>query len=178
MIWKVLHLLAGKLAQYWRYVAGITGEMSLDTFFNCCRNTPWNGRKHSLQRNYHCIKPNKNFGTLFKCFKFKHYIQKHDPISSRPKMWPYSIGMSRCHQNWFRIMWDEVSRGSSCATRNEVDKLQWMLMCPGKNELVQANVTGYRYLRNIVKKAAKQGAQPKEKGWYYPTRTQPNALGV
>ena len=27
-------------------------------------------------------------------------------------------------------------------------------------------------------KTAKQGAQPKEKGWYQPIRTQPNALGV
>lgn len=137
MIWKVFHLLAGKLAQYWCYVTGITGEMSLDTFFNCCWNTPWNGRQHSLQRNYQCIKPNiKRTLARYsdKCFKCKHYILKHDPFSSRPKIRPYSTGMKCCRQNWFRIMWDQISRGSSCATSNEIDKLRWMLMCPAKYE--------------------------------------------
>lgn len=152
MIWNVLHLLAGKLTQYWCYVTGITGEMSLDTFFNCCRNTPWNGRKHSLQRNYQRIKPNKNrtLARYSSALSLNTKNTKNDPFSSSPKMWPYSTGMNRCHPNWFRITRDEVSRGSSCATRNEVEKLRWMLMFPGKNELARVNVTGYRYLRNIV----------------------------
>ena len=151
MIWNVLHLLAGKLTQYWCYVTGITGEMSLDTFFNCCRNTPWNGRKHSLQRNYQRTKPNKNrtlaryssalsLNTTSKKWSFLFFTKNvaifywDEPLSSK------------LVSNYE----DEVSRGSSCATRNEVDKLRWMLMFPGKNELARANVTGYRYLRNVV----------------------------
>lgn len=151
MIWNVLHLLAGKLTQYWCYVTGITGEMSLDTFFNRCRNTPWNGRKHSLQRNYQRKKPNKN-RTLA---RYSSALS----LDTTSKKWSFLFAtknvaifywMNRCHPNWFRITRDDVSRGSSCATRNEVEKLRWMLMFPGKNELARVNVTGYRYLRNIV----------------------------
>lgn len=36
----LLYLLTGELAQHRSDVAGIAGEMSLDSVFNCGRNTP------------------------------------------------------------------------------------------------------------------------------------------